>query len=428
MAGLMRTSDVVYRKDLYPRDFHFPELVQKYALNIEMLPAIEVNQHNILIDGWHRWTAHRQEEIEDIKCFVTETSSERELLRLSCERNNTGVKELSESSKRNMAIRLYDSGLGFPKDVIAKTLSVTQRSVTSYLTDIDKGLRKKRKQKIFDMYLACYTQDEIAKEVGIVKGGVNEEIRLCSDLEELPKMNKLHAFFNDPEFKPPIYNVWTFAKKTNAVKHPGNSEQRILENLLSLYTESFDIVVDPFAGGGSTIDVCKKRLRRYWVSDLTPITAREDEIRQMDISVSVPPLNRRWADVSLTYLDPPYWKQVEGEYSDKDEDFANMELDDFRKSVVKVIKSVAQKQSRGVIALLMQPTQWKAPDKLFTDHVFDIVNGVNTSRNIILENRISVPYSTEQCNPQMVEWAQTNKKLLVISRELVIWRVLPKKG
>jgi hypothetical protein len=25
--------------------------------------------------------------------------------------------------------------------------------------------------------------------------------------------------------------------------------------------------VDPFAGGGSTIEICKKRFRRYWVRE-----------------------------------------------------------------------------------------------------------------------------------------------------------------
>lgn len=47
-----------------------------------------------------------------------------------------------------------------------------------------------------------------------------------------------------------------------------------MDNLLYLYTEPFDVVVDPFAGGGSTIDVCRKRFRRYWVSDRKPIVER----------------------------------------------------------------------------------------------------------------------------------------------------------
>jgi hypothetical protein len=65
------------------------------------------------------------------------------------------------------------------------------------------------------------------------------------------------------DFTPPIYNVWKQQTKTEGSSHFGNSEVRWLDNLLYLYTKPFDIVVDPFAGGGSTIDLCKKRFRRY---------------------------------------------------------------------------------------------------------------------------------------------------------------------
>ncbi len=72
-----------------------------------------------------------------------------------------------------------------------------------------------------------------------------------------PKVN-----FQEDEFQTPIYNVWAFGKKTNEVSHFGNSEQRIVDNLLYLYTEPFDIVLDPFAGGGSTIDVFQPTAKR----------------------------------------------------------------------------------------------------------------------------------------------------------------------
>ena len=58
---------------------------------------------------------------------------------------------------------------------------------------------------------------------------------------------------------------------------------RWLDNLLYLYTNPADIVVDPFAGSGSTIDLCKKRQRRYWVADRKPIVEREHEIRKHDL-------------------------------------------------------------------------------------------------------------------------------------------------
>jgi predicted transcriptional regulator len=385
-----------------------------------VLPPIEVNQHNILIDGFHRWTAHRKAEAEDIKAVVTQTASEAELYGLSIQRNAAHGLQMNERDKAKAAIRLYASGTGLEKTEIATILSVTPRMVNVYLQDEDRKLREERKQKIFDMWLACATLEEIAEATGVVFKTVDNEVKEFVKLEELPKIQKLSASFQDSDFTPPIYNVWSFGKKTNDVEHFGNSEQRILENLLYLYTEPFDIVVDPFAGGGATIDVCKKRLRRYWASDRKPIVERESEIRQHDIKDGPPPLNKRWSDVALTYLDPPYWRQAINQYSKDSADLANMALEDFTESVVNLITAIAKRQSKGAIALLMQPTQWNAPERKFTDHISDIIKGVG-NKSLTLENRVSCPYSTEQCLPQMVEWAKGNKKLLVISRELVVW-------
>ena len=44
-------ASVVFRKDLYPRIDSSPVTVQKYAEDLSVLPPIEVNQHNELIDG-----------------------------------------------------------------------------------------------------------------------------------------------------------------------------------------------------------------------------------------------------------------------------------------------------------------------------------------------------------------------------------------
>jgi len=36
--------------------------------------------------------------------------------------------------------------------------------------------------------------------------------------------------------------------------------------------------------------------------------------------------------------------------------------------------------------------------------------------------RYSVPYESQQCNAQMVEWARDAKQCLVLTREIVVWR------
>lgn len=417
----MKTDKIVFRTDLYPRIDHDPALVQRYAADLDVLPPIEVNQHYELIDGWHRWTAHKKNGAETIKALVTHTANESEFLALAIKRNASHGKQLTDGDKKKMAIRLYNGGEGLDKPAIAETLSVSLRMVTSYLTDIDRQMQEERKEKIFAMWLACHTQEEIAAAVGLDKATANRIIEVCCKTEELPKSNKLAVSYAD--FEPPIYNVWTFNKKSNEVGHFGNSEQRIVDNLLYLFTNPFDIVVDPFGGGGSTIDVCKKRMRRYWVSDRKPIVERENEIRNLDICEEMPSLTGRWGDVSLVYLDPPYWRQAKDKYSQDETDLANMDLDQFTEKLVGVVRGFAAKMKRGHIALLIQPTQWVNDNREVADHVIDVIFGAAKDKRLKLKQRISCPYQTEQYLPQQVEWAKENKACLVITRELIVWSV-----
>jgi predicted DNA-binding protein YlxM (UPF0122 family) len=103
-----------------------------------------------------------------------------------------------------------------------KVLSVTPRSVNNYLGDVEKDLREKRKEKIREMYLACYSNEEIGEEVGLSDEAVRKEV--SQHLETFPNVVKVAAQFQDEDFQTPIYNIWTFAKKTNEVSHFGNTE------------------------------------------------------------------------------------------------------------------------------------------------------------------------------------------------------------
>lgn len=420
----IKLSEVIFDSVIYPRKNHDPALVQKYA---EVLPEIELKQNfisvasdNKLLDGKHRWLAYRKTyENADpiIKVFRYNVSTPHEQLKLATELNNQHGWQLTDSDKKITAISLHNYG-NTDKE-IAAMLSVGDKKVAAWLKETKEDEQDKQNELIFDMYLASYTQTEIAETVGLPQQTVADQLKVLPEKRYNDKPVKLLAEFEDEDFTAPLFNVWSFGKKTNITSHFGNSEQRIVENLLYLYTNPFDIVFDPFAGGGSTIDVCQKRLRRYFVSDRKPIVEREKEIRLLDIAQELPSLHNRWSDVTLTYLDPPYWKQAEGKYSNDPEDLANMPLEQFTKTLIDIVNRIATKQKQGIIALLIQPTQWKSENKDFTDHVMDVLKGVNLK----VENRVSCPYSTEQYNAQQVEWAKENRKLLVISRELIIWEI-----
>ena len=428
----MNVKDVVYREDLYPRIVKSPETVQKYAEDVSVLPPIEVNQHNELIDGWHRWTAHKKNGIDTIPVIVTITTSDAHLLELAIERNAAHGLQLSQSDKQSMARRIYhvtpDGERVEKKKQLAKILSVSTSTVQSWLSRIDKDAKAERDRRIYAKWLACWTQDEIADSEGMSQKAVSDILVEFPELEKLLKSAQTLATYAEEGWTPPIYNVWKKQTKTEGVNHFGNSEVSFVDNLLYLYTQPFDVVVDPFAGGGSTIDLCKRRSRRYFVSDRKPIVERAEEIRQHDLvseSGIVLPSVPRWKDVGLVYLDPPYWKQAERQYSDDPNDFGNMTIDAFNDYLSKVIKGFASKLKSSVrenpayIALIIQPTQWKADNRKVVDHVGDMLQAVK----LPVDMRYSVPYESQQYTPQMVNWAKDNKKCLVLTREIVVWEV-----
>ncbi len=123
--------------------------------------------------------------------------------------------------------------------------------------------------------------------------------------------------------------------------------------------------------------------------------------------------------MKLVYLDPPYWKQAEGRYSQDAADLANMDLEEFNRQLSSLICGFAKKISNAFIALIIQPTQWNAPDKQYTDHAADMIRAIK----LPIHMRIQCPYESQQCNAQMVEWSKANKTPLVLSREMIVWKV-----
>lgn len=90
-------------------------------------------------------------------------------------------------------------------------------------------------------------------------------------------------------------------------RYAGRSPSYVIWNLLERYTRAGDQVLDPFAGGGTTIDVARSIERVGVGFDLAP---RREDIRRADARAL--PL----ADDSMdfVFMDPPYSTHLE--YSD----------------------------------------------------------------------------------------------------------------
>jgi DNA modification methylase len=205
-----------------------------------------------------------------------------------------------------------------------------------------------------------------------------------------------------------IYDVWDFPRTTRNNAYFGQMPVQIVENLLWLYTKEGDTVVDPFAGGGTTIDVATAMNRTIWASDLSPV---RDDIHQHDITTGWP---EDAPDATLIILDPPYWRQAKGKYSDKTEDLANQTLAEFNDSWAQTIAACAPHTKYLAFIISASQKSWRV-----TDHAHDFYNECQR-QGLTLHRRIIVPYQTQQTSGFHVVLARSKRQLLTKYRDLVV--------
>jgi DNA modification methylase len=361
-----------------------------------------------LIDGYHRWKAHETEKVETIKCEIIQVKSEFEIEILAVKFNSTWGLQLSQDEKKKKATRWWGV---LPEDEIIDALSISDATYKRWTKSKRDDQAKQIKLDIQDMWLACYTQQEIADKVGLTTQAVGQRI---TKFEKNDQMIDSFIFSN---FDPKVYTVWNFPKLTNDVKIFGSIPQEIIDNLLYYYTKPFDVIFDPFGGGGSTIDKCIERKRRYYVSDLTPIPARTD-IRQWDITQGLPD------DLPVpdfVFLDPPYWKQAEKKYSEKDTDLGNVDIENFLKFIGDIAKNVKRKwgsnRPDARLAIIIGPFY---RDGEYVD--LPLLCAQAIGKYLSLTERIQVPYSTEIVGGDDVNKAKADKRMIHLIRDLMVFK------
>ena len=147
--------------------------------------------------------------------------------------------------------------------------------------------------------------------ISLLRGKVNELIKKLI----IPKNGK-----NEENFTPILYNIWN-TQKGNETEHFGSFPKIFMDNLLYYHTEPLDVVFDPFAGNGTTVDSCKDFFRRYCCTDRIVKPGREKDIIQHDITKGFP---ENITKPQLIFLDPPYWILANKEYSEDESDLGNV--------------------------------------------------------------------------------------------------------
>jgi len=381
------------------------------AIETDRIPPIEINQNNYLIDGFHRLQAYKLEGIKSIKAIVTQCN-DNDVLWLASQRNSTHGKQLSRDEKRALAKTFFRQGR--PIGEIRSILAVGKSQLYDWLREEIAKKNEAEEAEILNLYLRCYTEEEIAEKIGVDQSTINRAIMHFSE------NGNSH---NRPE-SIQDYNLWEFTVAANDVGEdgfPGRMPGQVVENLLWYFTDPFDLVVDPMAGSGTTLDVCLTMLRRCICFDINP-AARPHEIKKHDITTGLPELpklrsNGQVVKPKLLLLDPPYWKQKRGKYSHDGTNLANLSLDDFHKQLSTIIaESHDYVSPDGYVAFIIGPTR---NDGIVYDHMAAIINQLNFEQWKIKE-RVIVSYTTQQALALHLTQAREGRYMLRRYRDLLI--------
>jgi ParB family transcriptional regulator, chromosome partitioning protein len=217
-------------------------------------------------------------------------------------------------------------------------------------------------------------------------------------------------------FRPTPYDVWSFKHdRAFGIPHPGSIPPGIVAHTLHYFTEPGGRVVDPMAGGGTTIDVCESMGRQCLAYDIDPV---RPEIQPHDVRTSLPP---EAANCDLVFCDPPYHTMLARRYAETS--VGDTPLTSWISFLdVLARNAFATLRPGGRVALLLaNQTEKDLPaGHGYLDHAF-LGYGALIAAGFLPERRISCPMDGSYL-PQHVRRARLEGRMLGQVRDLIIAR------
>ncbi len=159
--------------------------------------------------------------------------------------------------------------------------------------------------------------------------------------------------------KPPFETttLWDYPKQSYGKKPKGNNKFQgvtpafIIWNMIQRYTKPGDLVVDPMAGSGTTIDVCEEEERRVIGYDINPQHPKviKNDSRKIPLEDN---------SVDMVFIDSPYGDNVN--YSDDPKDIGKISAEDprFYEELEKVAREIYRVLKPGKVIGWLIGDQW----------------------------------------------------------------------
>jgi len=257
------------------------------------------------------------------------------------------------------------------------------------------------------------------------------DVRAQSGVSQLDAETKtIHAAYKDlrrrdrftTNFRPTPYDVWAFRHdRAFGIPYPGSIPPAIVAHALHYFCPPGGLVVDPMAGGGTTLDVCQSMGCRCLAYDLEP---SRPEIRHHDICAGFPSEAR---DCDLIFCDPPYHTMLARKYAA--DSIATASLEDWIEFLHELTRQAfATVRPGGYLALLLAPqTEKDLPAGYgYLDHAFFGYTAALRA-GFLPERRISCPMDAGYL-PQHVRRARIEGRMLGQVRDLLVVRRALRSG
>ena len=249
--------------------------------------------------------------------------------------------------------------------------------------------------------------------------------RARSSLDQLDAGTKtIHAAYKDlrrrdrfgVDFRPTPYDVWSFKHdRAFGIPHPGSIPPGIVAHTLHYYTQPGALVVDPMAGGGTTLDVCQSMGRKCLAYDIEPV---RKEIVRHDVRIG---FTQAAADCDLVFCDPPYHTMLARRYVPEAVASAPLTswIEFLRRFACDAFDTL---RSGGHIALLLaNQTEKDLPAGVgYLDHAF-FGYAALVDAGFLPERRISCPMDGAYL-PQHIRNARRDGRMLGQVRDLLVMR------
>lgn len=207
-------------------------------------------------------------------------------------------------------------------------------------------------------------------------------------------------------------DVWNFSAcdERFGKEYPGRIPGQIIQNILYYWTSPGDLIVDPMAGGGVTLDVCKSMDRECIAFDIKP--SRKD-ILACDATGEKWPFKN---EADLIFIDPPYWSQMENDYGG----MAAEGFDEFVEKMKKIfLNCYAHLKENGILSILISPMSIKGERYLDLPLIF---SSALEALDFSAIKRVCVPVGSQQIGPQVVANCREKKIMLALLRDLIVFK------